>query len=217
MHHRYLESRSRRDFSTSGDYWERRYVTGGTSGDGSYGQLARFKAAVLNDFVSEHRIRDVLELGVGDGNQLGLAEYPQYRGLDVSAEAIRMCRARFENDRTKQFGLLADFDDQPAELTLSLDVVYHLVEDDVFDAHMRLLFGASTRYVAVYASNYDSVESAIHVRHREFTRWVGENCPEWVLDHHLANPYAYDPRDHSGSLADFYFYRRAGTQSLQDN
>ncbi len=47
------------------DYWERNYATGGTSGEGSYGPLADFKARILNSFVAEHDVRSVIELGCG--------------------------------------------------------------------------------------------------------------------------------------------------------
>ena len=48
-------------FTTSADYWESRYRTGGTSGAGSYNRLAEFKARVLNEFVERNDIRSVVE------------------------------------------------------------------------------------------------------------------------------------------------------------
>ena len=44
------------------------------------GELAKFKARVMNDFVRENGIRSVIELGCGDGMQLALADYPRYLG-----------------------------------------------------------------------------------------------------------------------------------------
>src|ERR1041385_8036217 len=79
----------------SAQYWEARYREGGNSGDGSYGRLASFKAQVLNDFVARNQIRSVVEFGCGDGNQLSLAQYPKYLGLDVSPTAVLNCAARF--------------------------------------------------------------------------------------------------------------------------
>ena len=55
-------------------------------------------------------------------------------------------------------------------MLLSLDVIYQLVEDEVFERHMRQLFSASHRFVIIYSSNFaqppDSAEP--HVEHREF-------------------------------------------------
>jgi hypothetical protein len=39
------------------------------------------------------------------------------------------------------------------DLELSLDVIYHLVEDEVFDAYMRSLFAHAGRFVVIYSSN----------------------------------------------------------------
>ena len=44
-------------FNTSGQYWEDRYAAGGNSGDGSYGDLAEYKASRINKF---HTINDTL-------------------------------------------------------------------------------------------------------------------------------------------------------------
>ncbi len=56
-------------FPGSQDYWVKRYAKGGNSGPGSYSELAKFKASVLNAFVREHGIQSVIEFGCGDGNQ----------------------------------------------------------------------------------------------------------------------------------------------------
>lgn len=93
----------RERFDDTRSYWERRYAAGGTSGSGSYGRLAQFKAEILNAFVSENDVRTVLEFGCGDGHQLGLARYPSYTGLDVSATAVQLCKERFADDPTKSF------------------------------------------------------------------------------------------------------------------
>lgn len=87
--------RSHSDFPGSLAYWENRYSAGGTSGSGSYDQLAVYKAQVINGFVDAHAVTGVLELGCGDGNQLKLARYPRYLGLDVSNSAIERCRTLF--------------------------------------------------------------------------------------------------------------------------
>ena len=78
-------------FPGSGTYWETRYSGGGNSGAGSYGQLAEFKAEVINDFVISKGISSIIEFGCGDGNQLLLARYPRYTGLDVSKVALARC------------------------------------------------------------------------------------------------------------------------------
>lgn len=136
-------------FAGSAQYWERRYVRGGDSGSGSYGKLAKFKADVLNQFVARHNVQNVIEFGCGDGNQLQLAHYSQYLGFDISPTAVARCRERFRNDPHKSFRLMSEYAGEQGDLSLSLDVIYHLVEDEVFEDYMRTLFAASRRYVII--------------------------------------------------------------------
>lgn len=63
---------------------ESRYRLGLTSGSGSEVELASYKAGIVNNFVRERPVRRAVEFGCGDGQQLALAVYPQYLGLDVS-------------------------------------------------------------------------------------------------------------------------------------
>jgi len=195
-------------FRTSPNYWETRYAAGGNSGVGSYGKFSTFKAEVLNRFVKERAVQSVMEFGCGDGNQLDLAIYPKYSGYDVSSLAVEMCRRRFAVDPTKSFARVDEYKGEQAELVLSLDVIYHLVEDEVFERYMRTLFDASTRYVIVYSSNTDDNRGyeGSHVRHRMFTRWLTENRPSWALIEHIPNRYPYQGDYTQGSFADFYIY-----------
>jgi hypothetical protein len=198
-------------FPGSGSFWESVYRKGGTSGPGSYGRLAEFKAEVLNDFVARKNVRTVIEFGCGDGAQLRRARYPEYVGVDVARASIDRCTALFAQDATKRFyvadGLsknIGKFD-----LALSLDVIYHLVEDSVFDGYMRRLFDASQRYVVIYSSNYDAMTPASHVRHRKFLSWIEQNAPDWQMDSFLANRYPFDPTQlEETSHSDFYFLAR---------
>jgi hypothetical protein len=158
--------------------------------------------------VDEHQIASVIEYGCGDGAQLKLARYPNYTGVDVSTTAVEKCRILFAGDSSKRFlqsdALAPSF---MADLSLSLDVVYHLLEDSVFDAYMRHLFESACRFVIVYSSNVDQDWSGSHERHRQFTRWVEENKPEWCLHTTLKNAYPYDQRyPDQTSLADFYVF-----------
>jgi SAM-dependent methyltransferase len=193
---------------SSGDYWELRYRAGGTSGMGSAGRLARFKAGVINRFIAANGIRDVIDLGCGDASQLALLELPaDYVGVDVSPTALARCATRFPDRRFVTPDALRTV--SPAELTLSLDVIYHLVEDHVFTATMRTLFAWATRFVVIYASNMDADWPAAHVRHRRFTDHIAATEPEWRLLAHLPNPYPYDPAcPDDTSFADFFIYSR---------
>ncbi|NBM16475.1 class I SAM-dependent methyltransferase [Streptomyces sp. GC420] len=215
-------------FPGSLNYWEHRYSSGGDSGAGSQDALARFKAEVLNSFIAENDVTSVIEFGCGDGRQLELAEYPRYLGLDVSPTGLDLAHARFSDDRTKSFLLYEPrhfFDSAEfirADLTLSLDVIYHLIEDEIYELHLSHLFAASTRFVALYTSddselNAPTGHSAPHVRHRPVTHDVARRFPHWRLRKKTRNRYPYTENAQvATSFADFFIYehaRRTGDQS----
>jgi len=199
-------------FPGSTKYWIREYESGGNSGSGSYGDLAYFKAKVLNEFVDKHRIDSVIEFGCGDGNQLSLSKYKSYIGLDIAPGAIKLCMSKFSEDKSKSFILF-----QPeffiagtslsADLTLSLDVIYHLVEFEKYELHLRQLFGASNEWVIIYGNNSDSFFTEPYSKPRKFTMWIEENLPEWSLMEIVNNEYPINSGD-TVSWADFYIFKK---------
>ena len=204
-----LELRRRLGFRDSSAYWEKRYQQGKTSGVGSYGRLATFKAEVLNDFVAKHNVQSVIEFGCGDGTQLAMAKYPAYVGIDVAQGSIDICQKRFAGDTSKRFFLTTKIpgDLAPSHLSLSLDVVYHLVEDQIFDLYMRTLFKHAGRFVIVYSSNKEEPSRVPHVRHRIFTNWIEKNAPQWRQIGFVPNRYPEDlKRPDDTSFADFYIF-----------
>lgn len=191
-------------------YWEKRYARGKHSGAGSRGKLAEFKAAVLNEFVEKNHIGTIIEYGCGDGYQLSLANYPHYIGFDVSATAIQECRKLFANDAAKSFREMRNYGGETADLTLSLDVIYHLVEDETYEAYMYRLFSSSNRFVIIYSSNCGSLNRVEpkHIKHRRFSVWIEDNAKDWKLKNHIPNKYPWTGINEDGSFSDFYFYER---------
>ena len=173
-------------------YWERRYAAGGRSGAGSVGVVAQFKADFLNDFVVRHHIKTVAELGCGDGDQLALAQYPNYTGLDIAPTAISLCQKRFEDDPTKHFLVYDpyyfDTDAITAELVLSLEVIFHLTEEDLYRRYMQHLFSMESRWVIVFASNTADISGGIFPHFR--TRiWLPDVPRGWLLREQVVCPY----------------------------
>lgn len=207
---RKLSNKQRVEFTSSPEYWDLRYKLNGNSGAGSYGRLAEFKAEVVNRFVSERNVRSVIEFGCGDGNQLSLAKYRNYIGVDVSATIIAACNNRFSGDAAKRFIQSDDYRGEKAELALSLDVIYHLIEDDVFEKYMADLFNSAERYVIAYSSNYDDEnENCAHVKHRCFTAWVDSNAPDFKLIEKIPNRYPFKSLNQKHtSFADFFVFKR---------
>ncbi len=202
----------KRRFPGSKEYWIRRYADGGASGPGTF---RKFKAEVINEFVEVNEIQTIIEYGCGDGNQLRLAKYPHYLGFDVSSVALDNCRRIFHDDDSKYFKQMKDYNGERAELTLSLDVIYHLIEDEVFEMYMRRLFNSSDHFVIIYSTNTDTQPKirGPHIKHRKFTKWIGDAVQGWRLIRYIPN----QPRQPSGTkrlLADFFIYEKNENTSI---
>jgi hypothetical protein len=128
----------------------------------------------------------------------------------VSPAAVSRCREIFRSDSSKRFKLMDEYAGETAEITLSLDVVYHLVEDDVFESYMYRLFNSSQRFAVIYSSNSDEQPKLRrkHRKHRKFTDWVERNIHGWRLVQHIPNRYPFRGVPTQGSRSDFYIYER---------
>lgn len=201
---------------TSSAYWQERYASGGRSGSGSYGHLAEFKAATINQFVWSHGVERVVEFGCGDGNQLGLARYPRYLGLDVAQTAVDLCRSKFSGDSTKAFEVYDPARELAApvgcaDLAISLDVIYHLVEDRVYRRYIDDLRAATTRYLIVYSTNRRSLfwRRDRHVLHRRFVPDLVADG-EFEMIGYIRNPHRRRTWQHrKRSKSDFFIFERS--------
>ncbi len=191
------------------DFWEERYTNGENSGIGSYGKLANFKAKILNNFIKQNKIKSIIEFGCGDGNQLSMINIKKYMGLDVSKKSIEICGKKFSKDKTKSFFLydpnyfvdnLKVFNSQ---LSISLDVIFHIVEEKIFNKYMHDLFDSSKEYVIIYSSNTrrQQKKQGKHVYHRKFTEWIKNNKKDWNLIEIIKNKYPTE------SFSSFYIYK----------
>ncbi len=196
-------------FFNSSKYWESRYLNRGTSGVGSYGKLALYKAEVINSFVKENNIKNVIDFGCGDGNQTALYDIPKYIGLDVSKTAIKICKQKFRDDPSKQFFLYnSKFLNknnklENADLTLSIDVLFHLVEYDIFLKYINDLFYHSDQYVMIYSTNFNQIYSSPHQIDRKFTSIIEREIKNFKLFEVITNPYKGKE-----TMSDFFIYKK---------
>jgi SAM-dependent methyltransferase len=196
-------------FRGSRDYWEARYRLGGHSGSGSRGANADYKATTLNSFIALYGIESIIEFGCGDGHQLGMLDSVHYIGVDISRTVINACRAQYAHDPEKRFLLLDDYDGSVADAAISLDVVFHLVEDHVYLDYLDRLFSAANRYVVIYSTSHDMHDTGVpHVRHRDVARDCADRYPAFqrMLEHEagLPPPVAID----RGLEVRFFFFAR---------
>jgi SAM-dependent methyltransferase len=200
----------------STEYWRGRYEAANNPGSGSRGHLATYKASFVNKFIALNNVASVIDFGCGDGAQLALLDPPVYIGLDVSDIALARCRRATEGREGLSFQNIGNLDRLArCDLSMSLDVLYHLVEDRVFETYVRNLFLFARKFCIIYSSNGGGRWTAAHVRHRVFTDFIASALPEWRLAAHVPNAYPFLESDKDNtSFADFFVYAAEGLECV---
>lgn len=197
----------------SGEFWNEHYKKNGNSGTGSYHHLAEFKAEIVNRFIVKEKITSVIEIGCGDGNQLSLIHYDNYTGVDVSEVIVEKNKENYQNDNTKQFFCTETerekYINRKYDMSISMDVIFHLLEDQVFYNYMEDLFLLAERYVVIYSSNHEEYTKWPECRHRNFISYIQEKISGWVLYQYIPNRYPYKiGEEETTSASDFYIFKK---------
>jgi hypothetical protein len=158
-------------------YWEHRYKNGGNSGDGSYGASAQLKGEYITNLISEYNIKLINDYGHGDCNQLNYIKgFESYVGYDISNSARLKCLNK-NIKNTKFINNVNDFG--YSDLSMSLDVLYHIIDYDDFKIYLNNLFD-NTKYVLIYAMDLDE-DNNNHVLARKFTNYISNTFSEFEL------------------------------------
>lgn len=197
----------------SGEFWNEHYKNNGNSGTGSYHRLAEFKAEIVNQFITKEKIKSVIEIGCGDGNQLSLIHYNNYTGVDVSEVIVERNKKNYQNDNTKQFFCTKTerekYINQKYDMSISMDVIFHLLEDQIFYDYMEDLFLLAERYVVIYSSNHEEYTKWSEYRHRNFISYIQEKISGWELYQYIPNRYPYKiGEEETTSASDFYIFKK---------
>ena len=97
-----------------------------------------------------------------------------------------------------------------AELVLSCDVIYRLIEDDTYIKNIwKIFFSMSKKYVIIYGNNKDE-NPCVHVKFRIFTNYIETNFPGVVIKKHIANK--INPQSSS-----FYIYKKVDNAIITMN
>jgi SAM-dependent methyltransferase len=111
------------------DYWSKRYLSGRSSGAGSYGEEAEFKRDFILSRLSGESISSVLDLGCGDGNLL----FPilkklapnTYLGVDCAKPVVDQHRQKPPADFCEFVCNDISKIDRPSDVTVMMDVLFH--------------------------------------------------------------------------------------------
>jgi len=181
-------------------YWIDRYAThGGNSGVGSYRIYAEYKANIINKFFIDYNIETVLELGCGDGNQLSYLKPKKYYGYDISDFVISKNKKRFNGSNYFFTTNLDELKSKKFDVVLSLDVIYHLIEDNNYYEYMKNLFFFSKKYVIIYSTNNNN-------------NWLSEHCKNRIFMNDISNNFKLinkidNPLKGENTQSDFYFFK----------
>lgn len=189
----------------SKEYWENRYKSGGNSGAGSRDRLAEFKINTINKFIRDNGINSIIDCGSGDGFIASELIVKTYTGFDVSETAVENCNKMFESDLSKVF-TAKWIDGLKADVSISLDVIFHLIEEDVYKEYIERLFSCAEKFVIIYSSNIEHDGEYIHFMNREFLSNVDND--KWELSEIIKNKYPLSDDPENESVSDFYIFRK---------
>lgn len=175
-------------------YWQRRYLRGDDSGEGSRGENAVRKADVVARIIRAAGrapapgVRSLIDWGCGDGQVLEqmvghLSDVGvHYTGVDVSHAAIAKISEQFPHH-----SFVLDFPYGKStkwlrsDMGLSFDVIFHLVNQSDFMIYMERLFTCSQKIILIHSTDHDGGRTTRHVLWRRFTPYVAETFPDWEL------------------------------------
>ena len=168
----------------SRDYWEKRYLAGGSSGLGSVGEHYAFKRDYLLRIIERYAIKSIVDYGCGDGFQIEpvilkerqgqtAPRVQAYYGLDVSPTTIDNCRKHYARFARFRFDVLADFKPASFDLSVSMDVLYHIIDYDEYVQYLNLIFSHSP-LTAIYANLEDSIPRSPHILSRDNLKEINQ-------------------------------------------
>ncbi len=195
-------------FKSSKKYWEKWHINNKNK-ETKYNQISEFKIQVVNDWIHQYKIKNVIDFGCGDGSILNHISFENYLGVDVSETAIDLCQKKQKKDASIAFITLEKYKGAKAQMTISLDVIYYLVEDLIYKQYLTKLFDSSESYVLIYSTNVNGYNELIpHIKHRQFTDWVKKCKKDFVLINHIKDENQNFEGHEQANKCEFYLYQK---------
>ena len=181
---------NKRSIIDSNSYWTKRYghfekkKFKGASGNGRMNFRLKYKANVINTIIRKCEVKSVIDYGCGDGLLINLLTVDRYHGIEISQPLVDELLIRFKGQGNYQFGTKAcDSGQNFFDLALSIDVIFHLLEDDVYNTYLSQLFNGKSDFVLIKSSNHNEIGTGknAHIRHRFFLDDVCSRFPQYEL------------------------------------
>lgn len=132
-------------------YWTERYRSGGNSGSGSAGRNLAFKANFVRDFLVKHQLREVLDIGCGNGGIIPSLPEINYHGIDFAKPAIDYCQAKWGETGSRKFTHVTEVqgNSASAEVVLVLEVLMHITDDKDYERFLRACLSMAEKFVVL--------------------------------------------------------------------
>jgi len=155
------------EYNFSFKYWENRYNSGGNSGNGSYGEGLKNKALLLNNLINKYDLKSISDVGCGECTLLPyLQGIRKYYGYDISPTVLSKISKNNQDGFSKEFILLTNNTKiVSSDLVLSLEVIFHQVNDDEYLDYMRKLVNSNGEYLLILTMN-EGILKTNHIKNR---------------------------------------------------
>lgn len=152
-------------------YWNRRYQRGSGSSFEPHEGVINFETGLINEFIKKHEIKSVLDMGCGDGSVFQrLRNLPIYHGMDISSIIIARMQQKYEKDDSRMFFEPHTMPDYYYDLVISIDTIYHLVNDHEYIDYLEKLEKKCKNYLIISSTNYNAYYGGGYIRHRAFLK-----------------------------------------------
>ena len=173
-------------------YWETHYRRGGSSGEGSVGDLREWKWRIINLYVKD--ADDIVDIGCGDLSfwDCELALKPvHYCGVDISPTIIARNQRTYPDRSFSIADARTPILALKGRIVLCLDVLFHILDDDTFLHILENLCRYSLEWIFVFTwcKNPFSLSFSFQWRLRQlYTKLVTSGSINWNLLWALISP-----------------------------
>ena len=123
---------------------------------------------------------------------------------NLSLQFLKDINNKFQNNSKYNFDVYNKnyVNNEKYELSLSLDVIYHILDDNEYKKYMEDLFNFSNKYVIIYSNNYSGHKCG-HMYTKIFTKDIKNWFSNYKLKQFIKQKYPEQ------SSADFYIYEKS--------
>jgi len=179
-------------------YWNNEYKQGNGSGPGSTGHMLQHKIDFLNKFIEEHKVSAIIDFGCGDGELMSKLKItdPNYLGIDISIESIKLCKGK----RPLSDIIQSAFPDADinfrlnAHTVICIDVLFHILDIEELKLTLCKIWESADKYIIFYTFNQP------RERDRE---WVKSRCVTQLIEEmnlHYSSMHKYPGHESTKAL-----------------